>query len=189
MPEQGQLFVAMGAAIASRDNAPLALGELRPARGLCHAATAEVGRVGCVSRMTRELAGFRERACRSRKPGKLRVVEEQRPKPAHLGRRRVAEPARPLAQLAEGKGSIVTRGDGRAHGHEELSLLGHAHLLGLQPEGRDEEPARLGEEVEGTAEKGHGAADRLAAGEPRDRLVHHRLQDARGDVLPAAPPR
>ena len=67
VPEQGQLFVAMGAALASRGTPPLALGALRErARGLCHAAAAEVGRLRALFLDEEELAAFRERHGRAR---------------------------------------------------------------------------------------------------------------------------
>jgi predicted CoA-substrate-specific enzyme activase len=67
VPEQGQLFVAMGAALASRGSAPLALGVLRErARALCHAAAADVGRLRALFLDEEELASFRRRHGRAR---------------------------------------------------------------------------------------------------------------------------
>jgi predicted CoA-substrate-specific enzyme activase len=66
-PAQAQLFVAMGAAIASRENAPLAIEELRDrARGLCHEVTPEVGRLEALFSDDKELATFRARHARAR---------------------------------------------------------------------------------------------------------------------------
>ncbi|MGD0726736.1 MAG: acyl-CoA dehydratase activase-related protein [Spirochaetia bacterium] len=67
VPEQAQLFVAMGAAIASRESAALPLRELRDrARSLCRAVTPDVGRLRALFLTSDELAAFRERHGRAR---------------------------------------------------------------------------------------------------------------------------
>jgi predicted CoA-substrate-specific enzyme activase len=75
VPEYAQLFVAMGAAIASADPdtvsrvVPLSLRGLRDrARGLCHAAAAEVERLRPLFADDAELAAFRGRHARARAP-------------------------------------------------------------------------------------------------------------------------
>ena len=67
VPAHGQLFVAMGAALASRDGAPLGVGELRDrVRGICHSTMQEVGRMRPLFLDDGELASFRERHGRAR---------------------------------------------------------------------------------------------------------------------------
>jgi activator of 2-hydroxyglutaryl-CoA dehydratase len=67
VPEQAQLFVAMGAAIAAKGKPPIGIAELRGrARGMCHSATREVDRLRPLFIDEGELADFRERHGRSR---------------------------------------------------------------------------------------------------------------------------
>ena len=56
-------------------------------------------------------------------------------------------------------------------------------MLVVQLEGADERCAELIQKVQRSAEKGDMAADRLAAGETGDRLVHNRLKDGGGKVF------
>ena len=66
VPEYGQLFVAMGAALASSDTAPVELQELGSrTRGLCHTPTPEVERLRPLFRDGEE-AAFRARHSRAR---------------------------------------------------------------------------------------------------------------------------
>ncbi|MGA2642906.1 MAG: BadF/BadG/BcrA/BcrD ATPase family protein, partial [Spirochaetia bacterium] len=68
VPQHGQLFVAMGAALASSDAPTVALHELRSrTRGLCHAPTPEVERLRPLFRDGEE-AAFRARHERARVP-------------------------------------------------------------------------------------------------------------------------
>ena len=62
-------------------------------------------------------------------------------------------------------------------------MFRHANGAGGQSEGAHEQAPRLGEEMEGTAEKRHGPADGLAAGQAPDGLIDHCLQDACRNVL------
>ena len=67
VPEQAQLFVAMGAAIASHGLPTLPMRELRDrARGLCRAVTRDVGRLRALFLTDEERAGFRDRHSRAR---------------------------------------------------------------------------------------------------------------------------
>lgn len=67
VPEQAQLFVAMGAAIASGENGTLPLRDLRDrARSLCRAAAPDVGRLRTLFPSSAELAAFRDRHGRAR---------------------------------------------------------------------------------------------------------------------------
>ncbi|MFI5368143.1 MAG: BadF/BadG/BcrA/BcrD ATPase family protein, partial [Spirochaetia bacterium] len=67
VPEQAQLFVAMGAAIASEESAPMPVRELRDrARSLCRAPTSDVGRLRALFQTDAELSAFRERHGRAR---------------------------------------------------------------------------------------------------------------------------
>jgi predicted CoA-substrate-specific enzyme activase len=67
VPDQAQLFVAMGAAIAAKDNPPIALEELRDrARGLCHEGTPEVERLRPLFSDDAELSAFRARHARAK---------------------------------------------------------------------------------------------------------------------------
>src|SRR4030042_1871782 len=66
-------------------------------------------------------------------------------------------------------------------------MLRREDLLGSEREGLDEAPARLGEEVERTAEERHGPPYGLSTGKAGDGLIDDGLQDARRDVLPARP--
>ncbi len=67
VPEQAQLFVAMGAAIASHGHAALSLRELRDrAQSLCRAETRDVGRLRALFLGSAEIADFRERHGRAR---------------------------------------------------------------------------------------------------------------------------
>jgi predicted CoA-substrate-specific enzyme activase len=62
VPAQGQLFVAMGAAIASRGTPPVDAAVLRErARGLCHVSTQDVGRLHPLFQDDMEHAEFRAR--------------------------------------------------------------------------------------------------------------------------------
>jgi predicted CoA-substrate-specific enzyme activase len=66
-PERAQLFVAMGAALASAGSAPVGLPSLRDrARGLCHAAAPEVERLSPLFKNEAELAAFRQRHGKAR---------------------------------------------------------------------------------------------------------------------------
>ena len=67
VPEQGQLFVAMGAALSSRDAPPIGAAVLlERARGLCHVATQDVDRLRPLFRDDEEHAAFRARHERAR---------------------------------------------------------------------------------------------------------------------------
>ena len=117
----------------------------------------------------------------------LLLVLEQRPEPVHVLRGHVAQAARPVQQHRRADRRRVAGGERGAHGDKELPLLGHPHRLRFQAERLDEQPARLGKEVEGTAQERHRAADGLPARQARDGLVHHRLEDAGRNVFPARP--
>jgi predicted CoA-substrate-specific enzyme activase len=67
VPEQAQLFVAMGAALAAPDSATMSAAQLRErARGLCHAVSHDVERLKPLFGNDCELAAFRERHARAR---------------------------------------------------------------------------------------------------------------------------
>ena len=71
---------------------------------------------------------------------------------------------------------------GRAHGGKEVGIVGiHGGLRG-QLQGTDEGLLQLRQEVEGAAQEGHAAPDGLAAGQARDGLVHHGLENGGGQV-------
>ena len=66
-PDRAELFVAMGAALASCQEGAISLAELRErARGLCHVKEPEVERMRPLFRTSEELASFRERHGRAR---------------------------------------------------------------------------------------------------------------------------
>ena len=66
-PDRAELFVAMGAALASCQEGTVSLSELRErARGLCHVKEPEVERMRPLFRTSEELASFRERHGRAR---------------------------------------------------------------------------------------------------------------------------
>ena len=84
--------------------------------------------------------------------------------------------------LVEGDVLLGLAGQRRARGHEEVRVLGHDDVLVVEVEREVEALAELREVLERAAEKRHVTADGVAAGQARDRLVGHGLEDGGRDV-------
>ena len=72
---------------------------------------------------------------------------------------------------------------GGADGREQVGVFRGDDVFPGQLQRADKGIPELRQEVQGAAEKRHVAADRLSAGEARDGLVHHRLEDGGGQIL------
>ena len=117
----------------------------------------------------------------------LRVIAEKGPHALDLRLPDAAQPVSPGAKVVDRNRGVLPGGQGRAHGHEELGSIRRPDLVLRQAEGLHEQPAGLRQEMERAAKECNRAPDGLAAGQAGDGLVHHRLQDACRDVLPACP--
>ena len=80
-------------------------------------------------------------------------------------------------------GTVVAGGHGGADGYIQFPVLRHNHVFICNVQGFLETLTQHGLEGEGTAEEGHFAVDRTAAGEARNGLVYHGLENGQGNIL------
>ena len=85
--------------------------------------------------------------------------------------------------LGEGHVAVGLASQRRAGRDKEVGVLGDDAVLLVEVERLVEALAQLGEVLQRAAEEGHVAADGVTAGQARDGLVGHRLEDGGGDVL------
>ena len=92
--------------------------------------------------------------------------------------------AQPVQQLVQGEILAHAGFHGRAPGGEQVAVFRQDGGFLRQAQGTDEGCAQLRQEVQRPAQKGHMPANGLAAGQAGDGLVHHRLENGRGQILP-----
>ena len=102
-----------------------------------------------------------------------------------LGALGVLEVLEQADDLGEGHVLIGLAGERRARGHKQVGVVGHDDVLVVEVQRDVEAVAQLGEVLQRAAEEGDVAADGVAAGEARDGLVGHGLEDGGGHVLGA----
>ncbi len=89
------------------------------------------------------------------------------------------QPRDQCIERLDGRGGPVDR---CAHGGEKVGIFRVDGRFLRQLQRADERRLELGQEVQRTAQECHVSADGLAAGKPRDRLIHDRLKDRGGKV-------
>ena len=90
--------------------------------------------------------------------------------------------------LVDDLGLLIRRDvHGGTDGGKEVGVLRSDDVLVRQVQGPDEGGPKLRKEVERTSQEGHVAPDGLSAGQAGDGLIHHRLEDGGGQVLPGGP--
>ena len=106
----------------------------------------------------------------------IRLTFKQRRKPGHLK-------GNPDALFQSGN-QIVQKDrlaavlfQSGTHSGKEVGILRIDHIFRAQLQGPDKCLFQLRQKVQGAAQKGHAAPDGLAAGEPGNGLIHHRLKN------------
>ena len=84
------------------------------------------------------------------------------------------------------RGLVLLWIHGSAHSGKQVGMVRRNDLFLCKAEGTDEAFTQLGQEVEGAAQKGNIAPYGLSAGKAADGLVHHCLENGRGQVFPGS---
>ena len=80
-------------------------------------------------------------------------------------------------------GAVMTAGQGGAHGHIELPMLRYDHIFIGNVQSLLETLPQHGLESQRPSKKSHFAVNRTAAGKTGNGLVHHRLENGKGNIL------
>ena len=112
----------------------------------------------------------------------LGLVGEEWVEAGHLAALHVAQVLERVDDLLERDALVRLAGERRARGHEQVCVLGDDAVLLVEVERHVEAVAQLGEVLERAAQEGDVATNGVTAGEARDRLVGHGLEDRGGHV-------
>ena len=88
-----------------------------------------------------------------------------------------------VLKFAERNGHLLFGIQGRADGSEQVRVVRSDRVLVIQFQRADERGAQFGEEMKRSSEKGNVSADRFAAGESADSLIHNGLENGRRKVF------
>ncbi len=89
----------------------------------------------------------------------------------------------PVDQFVQRHGHVVFAVHRRAQGREEVRVFRGNDLIAGQVKRADKRLPQFGKEMQRPPEKGHVAADGLAAGQAADGLVDHGLEDRRRQIF------
>ena len=85
-------------------------------------------------------------------------------------------------QLVQGPRICVSGLQGRAHCGKEMGIFRIHHMVRREVERADESLFQFRQKVQRTAQKGHAASDRLAAGQAGNGLIYDGLKNRGGQI-------
>ncbi len=90
---------------------------------------------------------------------------------------------KPAEHFRHGAGYVLFRVEGGADRSEQMGIARVDYMLAIQLQGSDKSGFQLRKKVQRSAQEGHVSPDGLSAGQSRDGLIDHCLEDGSSQIL------